>query len=178
MIVIHIDTMADTAGLKKVYEGLDNVTLLYNPTYDDVCEELERNPDPLVMCLGHGTPNGLFGEGFWGNVVDGTMTDLLKDRKMIGIWCYASEFGKTYNLHGFFTSMFISNFGEALMMGYGFDDITDEEIFGETDLFCNKVNTFLRDGVPMDQWVGLLQAGCHKEKGYVKYNYDGLKYFE
>lgn len=176
MIVIHIDSMEDTVGLKKSYEGLENVTLLYNTSYDDVCEELERNEDPLVMCLGHGTPNGLFGEGIWGFVIDGSMTDLLKDRTMIGIWCYANEFGKANDLHGFFTSMFITNFGEAMLMGYGFDDITDEDIFHETDLFCDKINAFLREGVPMDQWVGLLQAGCHKEKGYVKFNYDGLTY--
>lgn len=178
MIVIHIDSMEDTAGLKKAYEGLENVTLLYNASYDDICEELERNEDPVVMCLGHGSPNGLFGVGFWGFAIDGTMTNLLKDRTMIGIWCYADEFGKANDLHGFFTSMFISNIDEAMFMGYGFDDITDNDIYLETDLFCKNINAFLRDGVPLSQWVTLLQSGCHKEKGFVKFNYDGLTYLE
>ena len=176
MIVIHIDSMEDTAVLKRVYEGLENVTLLYNASYDEICEELERNDDPVVMCLGHGSSDGLFGKDFWGYAIDDTMANLLKNRTMIGIWCYAGEYGKANDLRGFFTSMFISNLGEAMAMGYDFDDITEEDIFHETDLFCDKVNAFLREGVPMDQWVGLLQSDCHEEKGFVKFNYDGLTY--
>lgn len=179
MIVIHIDSMEDTVNLKKAYEGLENVTLLYNASYDDVCEELERNDDPLVMCLGHGTPNGLFGEGMWGFVIDGTMTRLLRERKIIGIWCYASMFGEYHKLHGFFTSMFISNIVEAATyQGYGFDESLEEDISIETALFCQKINTFLKENVPMDQWVKQLQNTCHKEKDYVKFNYKGLAYFD
>ena len=47
---------------------------------------------------------------------------------------------------------------------------------GRVLVFCDKVNTFLREGVPMDQWVPLLQSGCHQEKGFVEFNYDGLTY--
>ena len=85
MIVIHVDSMEDTARLKKAYEGLENVTLLYNPTKEEVVEELQLNNDPLVMCLGHGTTSGLFGTSWLGFVVDRSMADLLKNRKMIGI---------------------------------------------------------------------------------------------
>lgn len=168
--------MEDTAGLKKAYEGLEDVTLLYNPTKEEVVGVLRRDDDPLVMCLGHGTTSGLFNRDWFGYVIDHTMADLLRSRKMIGIWCFASSFAERYGLHGYFTSMFISNINEA--EGFGFPDNTNADIFNEAELFSEKINTMLKEGVPMEQWVGMLQAGCHKEKDYVKYNYEGMRYFE
>ena len=168
MIVIHVDSMEDTARLKKAYEGLDDVTLLYNPTKEEVVEELQLNNDPLVMCLGHGTTSGLFGTSWLGYVVDRSMADLLKNRKMIGIWCFASSFAERYGLNGYFTSMFISNINEA--EGFGFVDNNNDDIFNEINLFCEKINTYLKDGVPMNQWVTDLQATCHKD--------EGMRYFE
>ena len=176
MIVIHVDSMEDTARLKKAYEGLDDVTLLYNPTKEEVVEELQLNNDPLVMCLGHGTTSGLFGTSWLGYVVDRSMADLLKNRKMIGIWCFASSFAERYGLNGYFTSMFISNINEA--EGFGFVDNNNDDIFNEINLFCEKINIYLKDGVPMNQWVTDLQATCHKEKDFVKFNYEGMRYFE
>ena len=70
MIVIHVDTMEDTARLKKTYDGLENVTLLYNPTKEEVVAQLKRDDDPLVMCLGHGSSSGLFNRDWFGYVVE------------------------------------------------------------------------------------------------------------
>ena len=109
-----------------------------------------------------------------GYVVDRDVVDLLKDRKMVGIWCYASSFAERYGLQGYFTSMFISNWNEACSLG--FPDNTNEDILNEVDLFCEKFNAFLKEGVPMEQWVDLLQAGCHKEKDFVRFNYEGMKW--
>ena len=176
MIVIHVDSMEDTAGLKKAYEGLENVTLLYNPTKEEVVGALRRDDDPMVMCLGHGTTSGLFNQDWFGYVVDHSMADLLRGRKMIGIWCFASSFAERYGLHGYFTSMFISNINEA--EGFGFPDNTNADILNEAELFSEKINTMLKEGVPMEQWVDMLQAGCHKEKDFVRYNYEGMRYFE
>ena len=176
MIVIHIDSMEDTSCLKKAYEGLENVTLMYNPTREEVVRELQRNDDPLVMCLGHGSSSGLFNRDWFGYVVDHNMADLLRGRKMIGIWCFASSFAERYGMHGDFTSMFISNINEA--EGFGFPDNTNEDIFNEAGLFCKTINTYLKEGLPMNQWVANLQAGCHQEKDYVRFNYEGMQYFE
>ena len=176
MIVIHVDTMEDTKNLKKAYEGLDNVTLLYNPSHDEVVEELKHNDDPVVMGLGHGSWYGLFGVNWKGYAIDDSMVELLKDRKMIGIWCYASEFGKYHHLHGFFTSMFISNWDEAYSLG--FPENTNEDILNEGSLFSEKINALLKEGVPMDQWGSMLYGSCHKEKDFVRFNYEGLRYFE
>ena len=174
MIVIYVETMEDTSRLKKIYEGLENVTLLYNPSKEEVIETLLRDDDPLVMCLGHGTTSGLFGTSWMNYVVDRSMVNLLKNRQMIGIWCFASSFAERYGLQGYFTSMFISNWDEARSLG--FPDNTNEDILNEVDLFCEKINAFLKEGVPMEQWVDLLQAGCHKEKDFVRFNYEGMKW--
>lgn len=176
MIVIHIDTMADTHRLSRAYEGLDGVTLLYNPTREEVVEELERNDDNLVMCLGHGTSRGLFSADFRGYVIDGYMADLLENRTMIGIWCYASDFASTYGMHGYFTSMFISNVGEARMNG--FYEATEEEINDEIDEFCDSIRGFIEEHTEMDCWVDILQENCHRDRGFVRFNYEAMSYYE
>lgn len=176
MIVIHIDTMADTARLKRVYEGLDNVTLLYNKSREEVEEVLRTNNDKLVMCLGHGSSFGLFGAGWHGYVIDKHNAYLLQDRTVIGIWCYASSFADAVGLHGYFTSMFISNAGEALC--HGFYDYDDDDIFGEIDFFCDQIRGFIENQTAMNCWVPILQEVCHKEKNYVRFNYEAMAYFD
>ena len=118
MIVIHMDSMKDTARLKRLYDGLDNVTLLYNKSREEIEDALSTNDDKIVMCLGHGSRYGLFSHDWHGNVIDHRNAHLLKDRFVIGIWCYAAEFADRVGLHGYFTSMFISNMGEALCHGF------------------------------------------------------------
>ena len=49
MIVIHMDSMKDTARLKRLYDGLDNVTLLYNKSREEIEEVLMANDDKVVM---------------------------------------------------------------------------------------------------------------------------------
>lgn len=176
MIVIHIDTMQDTARLKRLYDGLENVTLLYNATRESIENELRHNDDKLVMCLGHGTSRGLFSGDWSGYVIDWRNADLLKDRNVIGIWCYASDFAANMGLHGYFTSMFISNQAEAVMCGY--DEAEEGDIFNEIDVFCDSIRNLVDDGTAMDSWVPILQENCHKEKGFVAFNYAAMKYFD
>jgi len=175
MIVIHIDSQKDTSFLKKCYEGLDDVTLLYNPTFDEVTDTLEQNPTADVMMLGHGSPNGLFSKDWSRNVISYKNAHLLKDRNCIGIWCYAREFARRYGLKGFFTNMFISNEGEARTFGYKADD---EDIFNEIVLFSERVRDLYKDGTPLDEWVEILQDSADYDKPFVKYNYNGLQYFD
>lgn len=176
MIVIHIDSMEDTAGLKKVYDNLDGNVILYNPTKEIVKKELMINDDDTILCLGHGSPQGLFGVDWEGWVFDDELVPLVKDRKIIGIWCHASLFANKHKLHGFFTSMFISNISEA--NDYGFWDNTNTDILKEVDIFSKKINELIKTNVPMKDWVKILQEGCHKEKDYVSFNYEGLMYFD
>lgn len=176
MIVIHIDSQSDTAFLKKTYEGLENITLLYNPTKEQVNDALKASPTEDVMMLGHGSPSGLFSADWRGNVIDATNANLLKGRNCVGIWCWAKKFAKNYGLKGYFTSMFISNAGEA--KGYGYYGYTEDEIFNEVELFSIRINNLIKSGRPQDEWVGALQADADMSKGFVKYNYENMEYFD
>lgn len=176
MIVIHIDTMEDTARLRRAYEGLDNVTLLYNPSRKRVEKELRTNNDRVVMLLGHGSRYGLFNRDWNGYIIDGINSNLLQDRLVIGIWCYASEFADRCGLHGYFTSMFISNMGEALALGYPNNEESD--IFAEIDYFCDQIHGFIEAQTEMASWVGILQEGCHREKDFVRFNYEAMAFYD
>lgn len=176
MIVIHMDSMKDTARLKRLYDGLDNVTLLYNKSREEIEDVLSTNDDKLVMCLGHGSRWGLFSLDWHGNVIDHRNAHLLKDRFVIGIWCYAAEFADIVGLHGYFTSMFISNVGEAL--SHGFPNNTEEDIFNEIDFFCDQIRNFIENGTEMSCWVNILQEVCHREKDFVKFNYEAMAFFD
>lgn len=176
MIVIHIDTMEDTARLSKAYEGLDNVTLLYNPCRVEVEMELQHNNDGVVMLLGHGSPYGLFSGDWGGYIIDRRNAHLLQDRMVIGIWCYASEFADRNGLHGYFTSMFISNMGEAITLG--FPNNKESDIFAEIDYFCEQIHNFIANNTEMATWVDILQESCHKEKDFVRFNYEAMAFYD
>lgn len=175
MIVIHIDSQQDTSFLKYTYEGIDNLILLYNPTKEEVNKTLEENPNEDVMMLGHGFPSGLFSHDWKSDVIDYSNAHLLKGRNCIGIWCWAKKFAKNYGLKGYFTSMFISNAGEARSFGY---NATDEEVFEEVEFFSKAINTLIKDGCPYEEWVGKLQGIADMSKPFVKYNYDNMEYFD
>lgn len=175
-IVIHIDSMADTGFLKKCYEGLDNIFLLYNPTKEEVNSTLYLNPSARVMMLGHGSSNGLFSKGWDGMVIDSSNAHLLVGRECIGIWCHAWEFAAKYGLKGFFTGMFISNLSES--RGYGFT-AKEKDVYDEVAKFSEMVNNLIKEDVPMDKWLGVVWKERTLCEGFefVEWNYKQIRYF-
>ena len=175
MIVCIIDTTSDAHLLHKAYEGLDDSVILVNPKPKELDDVLRERPNETLMGLGHGCSSGLFGYNC--NIIIGERNlDLLKDRDLICIWCNADGFGRRHpELRGFFTSMFISNEGEAYC--YGYKDYSNEDIFNEVVLFSERVNTLLKDKTPLNEWVEKLYSMHDASKGYVHYNYCGLRYF-
>ena len=176
MIVIHIDSQKDTAFLKKCYEGIDDTIVLVNPTREEIDKTLKENPNERVMMLGHGSSSGLFGTGWKGEAIDYKNAELLKGRECIGIWCYAKNFGRNYGLKGYFTSMFISNGGEAKSFGY--KDATEEDVFNEVAIFAERVNTLIKNDVPLSEWVEKLQSEADYSKEFVEFNYSNMEYFD
>lgn len=174
ILVIYVDSAEDTNDLKLAYEGLD-VTLLYNPTPQQVTRELRVTSADTVMILGHGSPSGLFTHDWCGNAVDARHVQYLRNKKCIGIWCYASEFAIKYDLKGFFTSMFISNKWEASCYGYTAEN---EEIYEQTRKFIRTVNQLIKDETPMDKWLDALDSSADLSIPYVKFNYEALGYFD
>lgn len=176
MIVVYVNSLADTATFDAIYQNISDCTLLYNPTREEVTNILIERPNETLLCFGHGSPRGLFTHDFKGMLIDGDMAHLLIDREMIGIWCYASQFGLTYGLRGFFTYMFISNATECRSNGCGLVD--ERIIFEQNRLFAERVNELITTNVPMEDWVSILYEGRDLGYSFVDYNYGNLAYLD
>lgn len=128
------------------------------------------------MLLGHGTPQGLLNISQTGFAVGSEHVEWLRNRPVIGIFCYASDFADRYGLHGFFTSMFISNMEEALTL-QRHKDATDELVSLQQKLFCDRVHALLADGTPLEQWPEALQSQADFNIPFVRFNYEALTYY-
>lgn len=175
MLVIHVDSKADTVFLKELYDGLD-CEVLYNPSKSEVKSALKSEPDTIII-TGHGDPYGLYNERWDGRLIDSSMVNLLRGKKIVGIWCYASEFANRYDLTGFFTSMFISNVEEYIDCGFSLSPTTTDDINNENYKFAKQINDFIKRDIPMSAWVEKLQSNC-SDLNFVKYNYEALYYEE
>lgn len=179
MIIIHMDTQQDTHVLDALYKGfseLDNI-IMVNPTRDEVEATLNEYPNENVMLIGHGdyfglwaSDNDLYNPTMY--VIDGHNVDLLKNREIIGIWCYASAFARRHKLRGFFTYMFVSNSSEAQYMGFG--EHTNEFCNEQNVKFCKQINQLITENVNMADWTDKL---THDDVNFVNYNYKHLEYF-
>ena len=174
MIVVHISTLPDAAALDTCYKGIEGLTVLVNPGHSMLKKVLKQNPSETVMFLGHGSQKGLFNSDMNGFIISSKDVYLLRDCTVIGIWCYASEFADKYGLHGFFTSMFISNLEEALMNS--FHQTSEMEISKELDQFCEYINYLLKTKTPLEDWVSFLQEKANKAIPFVRFNYEALTY--
>lgn len=166
--------MDDTSQFDALYRGVEDCTLLYNPTRIEVAQILLERPYERLMCLGHGTSRGLFDVELTYYIIDHAMTPLLRDREVIGIWCYASSFAKENGLTGFFTHMFISNSLECLQCDCG--EYSDEIIFEQNRKFAGKIHSFLNNNIPPIEWIERLMEGEELELPFVEYNYSNLSY--
>ena len=175
LIVLHIDTEHDTSLMKALYEGLGDVTLLYNPTRLEFEQAMEADLTADFMCVGHGNAHGLFNSDCSGYIIDGANADLLRNReRVVCIWCWAVDFGKRNKLKGFFTSMFVSNPVEASW--YGLDKMPLEVYDRQNLWLCDEVRTKLNENVSMDTWVSDMQEKCDKSLDFVRFNYDRIEY--
>ena len=176
MIIIHQTfNTEDGEMLSKIYEGLSNIILLKDTSRAVIEETLKSFPNENAMLLGHGSRDGLFGKG-GSYVIDGHNENLLQGRHVIGIWCYAAEFADKNWLHGFFTSMFISNLQEALMNSFFNND--SSEICEHLEKFCISINKLIKDKTPLREWVSILQSNADISIPFVRFNYEALTYFE
>ncbi len=174
MIIIHTETDEDSRRLNTIYNDLPNITLIKNKTKDIILKQLSKiRPNEVIMFLGHGDKFGLggFKEEY---SIDINSVRYLKDKVIIGIWCYASEFANLFGLHGFFTSMFITNQSEAFDLGYRSQ--TQADIYRELDLFCENVNELLLNNIKLSDWPEILRSSCHNKIPFVRFNYEKLEY--
>lgn len=174
--IIYMNTRMDCDDFNGIINGV-NGTILINPRKNSVRELIASNTDRPLIMFGHGDCNGLYNSEWNGYVVDGGMTNILRNRHtLIGIWCYASEFADQYGLSGFFTSMFISNKGEADY--FGFTESTEDQIRNENIEFSRNLNELILNNNNLNEWVGILQSRANRDLGFVRYNYDALTFYD
>lgn len=90
-----------------------------------------------IIIMGHGIPAGLLGHGKL--FIHSDFVYLLRDirKQYVFIWCNADLFVEEYNLHGFYSGMFISEMAEAAWFHI---DATEEQIDYSNKLFAEAVN--------------------------------------
>ena len=177
MIVVYVNSMEDTATFDAIYRNLnEDAIILHNPSRAEVDAILTERPTETLLCFGHGSPRGLFSHDFSGMLIDAESVPLLVNREMIGIWCYASNFGVAHNLRGFFTYMFISNQQECAFNRCGWYD--NSIIFAENRLFAERINTLIRENTPLEQWVEILYESRNADLPFVEFNYGNLSYLD
>ena len=123
MIVVH-PYDPSTVMLKKVYEGLENVTLFDSwKQRKELLAALAAAPrEEPVLLLGHGCPYGLY-DMRYGLILNDTDAELLKDRpNLIGIWCYASDYAAA-NTHAW---DFARRLGDLLREGAPLETVAKE----------------------------------------------------
>lgn len=175
MLVIHIISRDDTRDFDVLYRHLD-VRVMINPSRGEARRAIMDESD-TVMLIGHGTEHGLLNDRLNGYIIDSSMVQLLRERTVIGIWCYAGNFADRYGLRGFFTSNFISNVDELLDCGFEMFDDADDVIRSENVRFAENVNVMLRDRTPLSEWVDLLRGSIeNNDRQFVLYNYEALYY--
>jgi hypothetical protein len=166
MTIIYSNYLDDDCRiLQRIWKGFDNVNVVeITPTstdYEDIVNEaISKEKDTLIMC-GHGTSYGLlFPDMYRGEyIIHENNVHLIKAKKVICTWCYASNFCINNNLHCFATSMFITNEKEAIDNGiFGYNQ---EQINRNSERFQDEINYFLKNNIPLDEWV--MRLGAHMD---------------
>lgn len=156
-LIIHPNDKS-TDFLKLIYSGIENKTVVTGGMTKDEVRNLIAEHDRVIM-LGHGTPFGLMAVGQFtsnpilidkaedqyhsyqlnsGFIIDDSMVDeLSKKSNNIYIWCNADRFVDKYNLKGFYTGMFISEYSEAQFCSV---PTFSGEVEQSNDLFAQLMN--------------------------------------
>ena len=172
MIVVH-PYDPSTLMLKKVYEGLDNVTLFDSwKQRREILKAIAEAPrEEPILLLGHGCPYGLF-DMRYGLVLNDGDAELLRDRpNLVGIWCYASSYAEAHGLKGFYSGMFISEGGEADCVGV---NATEEEANAHAWDFAERLGDMLRQGLPLADVAKELMDPKYITNDLTRYNYTRL----
>ena len=174
--VVTMVTRDDNKDFAEILNGLTG-DILINPRRSAVKKLLVAHPERPLVLLGHGTPRGLLNDKWDGYVVGSELVQFLRKQQcIIGVFCYAGNFADEYKLHGFFTSMFISNVTESVDEGF---PSTHESIQRENILFSKKLNDLILNEPNMSSWPSKLQEyGLNHQEPFVKFNYEAMVCYE
>ena len=184
-IIIHPNDHS-TRFLNRLYIGYGEQLIITEENNNKSIKKalVNENDGRIVMMLGHGCPMGLFApqknknypngiDQFGRLIINASHVQLLRKKLCIGIWCYAVDFAKKYNLHGLFSGMIISELEEA--QDCGLNEFTRTEIdmhnqdFAEALYDC--INKYPLNEVP-DAMANYVQNPNRLEL----FNYNNLYY--
>jgi len=127
-----------TDFLSAVYEGKKWDVIKDSIIEPEVLKELIELHDRII-CLGHGSPSGLFGR--FGYLIHDGLASLLKDKLLVTVWCHADQFINRHRLKGFYSGMFISELEEAWM--YGIYNTDERAIAESNNLFSSALGKYI-----------------------------------
>lgn len=125
-----------TLFLCRIYSDLGCTVI--DKEYSDAYMKNAIERHERIILLGHGSPSGLFIH--LRTFIDSQFVYLLRQKQLVGIWCNADKFAEKYNLSGFFTGMFISDYEEAISEGV---KATAEEIKYSNDFFAGIAGKYI-----------------------------------
>lgn len=185
-LVVHPDDRS-TDFLRAVYENIPNKTVITGGVSVEEVERQIKKHDRIIM-LGHGTRWGLLAVGQFYHegknpfepfyVVNQFTAKYLKNKSdNIYIWCYASDFVKTFGLEGFSSGMFISEVAEADYCGL--PNQSKEDIDTQCKYFCDLVGAGISlNSKQLYEFVSdeFGEAALYSE--VAAYNHERLTYFD
>jgi hypothetical protein len=181
-VTVIFSNMEDSESLvfKDIWNGLPNVKVVEVNRHNGSARKkvdtaILAEKDTLILC-GHGFPSGLIspqprGDGL---LVSERNVRFIKAKRVIGIWCHASAFAQNEGLHGFFSSMFISNKKQAIMNNCTKSD--SAVIASEKALFCQRVRNLIASDIPMQEWKQVLIEQADMTIDVTRFNYNRLTY--
>jgi hypothetical protein len=164
-----------TNFLKAIYAGIPNCTVMTSGTIWEV--DLAIQAADQVILLGHGTKHGLLSVGqFKGGMycIDHQSAPLLHGKKVIGIWCYCSDYMKEHGIDNCMASgMFISEVAEATYCGLPGQSKKDIDL--QCKYFCDLVAAGINLPTPqlynfINEEFGEAALGCP----VARYNHERL----
>ena len=169
----------DTATLQKIWQDATNIDVIHITQWNDVMETcvnlaLEREDDTLLLC-GHGTKYGLLAPNSISEyVIHDFNSSKIHARNVIGLFCHASSFAERNDLHGLFSSMFISNIEEALDYCVKVED--DTEIYSANNMIFKELSAILCNGVSLEEChSNIVKLRNTAEYHVMEFNAGGMK---
>ena len=181
MTVIYSNMQDDDCRLlQHMWNNIPDVNvveILPTSTYweDRVNSAISAENDTIIFA-GHGTSYGLlFPDLSRGEyILHKLNVNLVHARNVICCFCFASDFCERVGLHGFATSMFITNENEAHTNGiYNY---TQEQINDNSIRFHQEVNHLLTENVGLDEWVMRLGGHMDVENAIDVFNRQALSF--
>jgi hypothetical protein len=162
-LVIH-PSDSSTDFLNVIYQGTD-WTVINHDIPDQSLRTLISRHDRIIM-LGHGFQGGLL--GYDKIVINSSHVDLLRTKKLVGIWCFANLFFEGHELLGIYTDMIISEAQEAEAFGV---EYTDGFIDRSNKMFALAVRDSIISDEPIQTFREMYRSNFNP---VIKWNQDNF----